>query len=246
MGEYRHNFKVIAKGRGPSPLNRSCRPGRHPHHCNRPLHPRVPVYREQGDRGQRTSSPLQGIKPGTHSVCPASGTPPRRGHRARVGRAPALPERRWLSPVWGCQPQEGATLHGVHPVCGGSDVHPATRTAWRRRVAANGQGSQAGRACAPTSPSRLPWSAGRVAQPGPVVAMASTGVDGQPVSPGLAGPGEGDMGTAPARRGRPGHKTAQRAAAWLAALWAPGLRRPSFVSPPERGAVREGTRPRGA
>jgi transposase len=45
-------------------------------------------------------------------------------------------------------------------------------------------------------------------------------------------------------RSRPGKKTDKRDAAWLAALLAHGLIRPSFVPPPEIGALRDVTRTR--
>jgi hypothetical protein len=124
------------------------------------------------------------------------------------------------------------------PVCGGLDVHTDPLPAWRRRVDANGQVRQAGREGATPSPSLLACSDWRIAPPGPVVAMASTGVSGKPVEPGLAGTVAVCLGHAPAPRRRPGQQTATREAAWSAALVAHGRRRPRVVPPPEMCAVR--------
>ena len=84
-------------------------------------------------------------------------------------------------------PQEGGTMQVEPPVCGGLDVHTDPLPACRRRVDANGQVSQAGREGATPSPSLLAFSDWRIAPPGPVVAMASTGVYGKPVYHVLAG-----------------------------------------------------------
>jgi transposase len=74
--------------------------------------------------------------------------------------------------------------------------------------------------------------------------MESTGVYWQPVYHVLAGTVEVSMGNAHELRGRPGTKTDQRDAAWIAELLAHGLIRPSFVPPPEIGALRDVTRTR--
>ena len=135
---------------------------------------------------------------------------------------------------------------GAHPVCGGIAVHKDTLTAWRRRVDAPGQGRTEGRAFATTATSLLPLADGLVEPPCPVVALESPGGSWQPVAHGLVGTGEVSMGQAPERRSRPGKETDKRAAAWIADLLAQGLIQPRFVPPPELGAWREVTRPRGA
>jgi transposase len=136
-------------------------------------------------------------------------------------------------------------MPGEPPVCCGIDVPKDMRTACRRRVEANGQVSQEGRAFATTSLSLLALSDGLVEPPCPVVAMASPGVSWKPVSHGLAGTVEVCIGNAPAMR-RPGQKTDKREAAGIAARLAHGLIRPSCVPPPAIGALRDVTRPRGA
>ena len=130
------------------------------------------------------------------------------------------------------------------PVCCGIDVHTATRTACLRRVDANGPVRKEGREFATTSPSLLAVSDGLVEQPYPGVALESTGVDWKPVYHVLAGAVEVCIGNAHALRSRPGHKTDKRDAAWIAALLAHGLIRPSFVPPPAMCAWRDVTRTR--
>jgi transposase len=83
-----------------------------------------------------------------------------------------------------------------------------------------------------------------VAQPGPVVAMESTGVYWKPGYHVLAGAVEVFLGNAHELRSRPGNKTDKRDAAGIAELLAHGLIRPSFVPPPEMCALRDVTRPR--
>ena len=131
-----------------------------------------------------------------------------------------------------------------HPVCCGIDVHKDTLTACLRRVDAHGQVRKEGREFATTSTSLLTLSDWLVAQHCPVVAMESTGVYWKPVSHVLAGAVEVCIGHAHERRSRPGTKTDKRDAAWIAALLAHGLIRPSFVPPPEMCALRDVTRTR--
>jgi transposase len=131
-----------------------------------------------------------------------------------------------------------------HPVCCGIDGHKDTLTACLRRVDANGQVSKAGRELATTSTSLLALSDWLVEQHCPVVAMESTGVYWKPVYHVLAGTVEVCIGNAHALRSRPGTKTDNREAAWIAELWAHGLIRPSFVPPPAMCALREVTRTR--
>jgi transposase len=111
-------------------------------------------------------------------------------------------------------------------------------------VDANGQVSKEGREFATTSTSLLTLSDGLVDQHCPVGAMESTGVYWKPVYHVLAGAVEVFIGNAHELRSRPGKKTDKRDAAWIAALWAHGLIRPSFVPPPEIGALRDVTRTR--
>jgi transposase len=60
----------------------------------------------------------------------------------------------------------------------------------------------------------------------------------------LAGVVEVFIGNAHEMRSRPGKKTEKRDAAWIAELLAHGLIRPSFVPPPDIGALRDVTRTR--
>ena len=131
-----------------------------------------------------------------------------------------------------------------HPVCCGIDVHKDTLTACLRRVDANGHVSKEGREFATTSTSLLAVSDWLVEQHCPIVAMASTGVYWQPVYHVRVGTVEVSMGHAHELRSRPGTKTDKRDAAWIAELLAHGLIRPSFVPPPDIGALREVTRTR--
>jgi transposase len=113
---------------------------------------------------------------------------------------------------------EGRARPGVHPICGGIDVHQAPRTACLRRVTADGPVSQAVRALATTYPALLAVRDWRSAQPCPVVAMESTGVSWRPVYHVLAGTVEGLVGNAHARRRRPGRKTDKADAGGIAEL----------------------------
>jgi hypothetical protein len=72
------------------------------------------------------------------------------------------------------------------------------------------------------------------------------GGDGQPRYHVLVGTVAVCIGTAQARRSRPGKKPDQRDAVWRAARWAPGRLRPSCVPPPAMCAWRAVPRPRGA
>ena len=135
-------------------------------------------------------------------------------------------------------------MQGEHPVCCGIDVHKDTRTACLRRVDANGHGSKEGRELATTSTSLFALSDWLVEPHCPGVALASTGGYWKPVYHVLAGPVEVFIGNAHAMRSRPGNKTDKRDAAWIAALLAHGLIRPSFVPPPDICALRNVTRTR--
>jgi transposase len=120
----------------------------------------------------------------------------------------------------------------VSPVCCGLDVHQAQRTACLRCVSPEGQRTLERRECGPTSGALLALSDWRAAHDGPVVALESTGVYWRPVSHVLVGTVAVLGGNARDIRPRPGTKTDTAAAAWIAALLAPGLIRPSVVPPP--------------
>jgi hypothetical protein len=132
----------------------------------------------------------------------------------------------------------------VPPSGGGIAGHQAQLTAGGRRVDAEGQGPQAVHACATTAEALCPWSPWRLEPPCPVVALASPGVAWRPVSHVLVRSGAVRVGHAPERRRRPGQQTAKAAARWMAARWAPGLRRPRGSPPPVIRALRDLRRPR--
>jgi transposase len=131
-----------------------------------------------------------------------------------------------------------------HPVCCGIDVHKMTLTACLRRVDTNGQGLQDVREFATTYQALLTLADWLVEQHCPVVAIESTGVYWKPVYHVLVGSVEVFVGNAHEMRGRPGKKTDNRDAAWIAELLAHGLIRPSFVPPPAIRALRDVTRTR--
>jgi hypothetical protein len=81
----------------------------------------------------------------------------------------------------------------VDPGCGGLAVHPARLTAGLRRVPEDGQMPKDVPACATPSPALLVVLDGRIAPHGPVVALERPGVEGPPVSHGLAGTIAGHM-----------------------------------------------------
>ena len=120
----------------------------------------------------------------------------------------------------------------VHPVCGGIDVHQARLTAGLRCVLADGHVTQDVRECATTYSALLALTEWLVEQHGPMVAMESTGVYGQPMYHVLSETLEVVVGNAQEMRRRPGRKTDNADARWIAELLAHGLIRPSFLPPP--------------
>jgi transposase len=78
----------------------------------------------------------------------------------------------------------------------------------------------------------------------PIVAMESTGVYWKPVYHVLCAVSEVYIGNSYDMRRRPGKKTDKADATWIAELLAHGLIQPSFVPPPEIGALRDLTRTR--
>jgi transposase len=132
----------------------------------------------------------------------------------------------------------------VHPVCCGIDVHQARLTACLRCVASDSQVTQEVREFATTYSASLAFTEGLIEQHCPVVAMESTGVYWQPVSHVLSGALEVVVGKAQEMRRRPGRKTDQADARWIAELLAHGLIRPSLLPPPPIQARRDLTRTR--
>ena len=132
----------------------------------------------------------------------------------------------------------------VHPIGWGIDVHQAQLTACLRRVDTDGQVTQEVRAFATTADALRTLRPWLTEEPCPVGALESTGVYGRPVSHVLVGTVEVRVGTAQARRRRPGPTTDQAEARGIAARWAHGLLRPSVIPPPPIQALRELTRRR--
>ena len=118
------------------------------------------------------------------------------------------------------------------PVCCGIDVPAAPLTACLRRVSDDGQSTTALVDGGTTSRALIALRTWWQAQPCPVVAMERTGVDGKPVSHGLSEVVEVCVAKSHDVRQRPGTKTDESDATWMAALRAPGLSQPSVVPPP--------------
>src|SRR5262245_14662691 len=78
----------------------------------------------------------------------------------------------------------------------------------------------------------------------PTIGKIPGSVYWQPVYHVLVGTVEVYIGNAHELRSRPGKKTDKRDAAWIAELLAHGLIQPSFVPPPDIGALRDVTRTR--
>jgi hypothetical protein len=102
---------------------------------------------------------------------------------------------------------EGETMHVVHPVCCGIDVHHVRLTAWLRCVQPDGQVMEDVCEFATTYSAWLALTEWLVEQHCPVVAMESTGGYWQPVYHVLHGTLEVLVGHAQEMRRRPGHKT---------------------------------------
>jgi transposase len=135
-------------------------------------------------------------------------------------------------------------MHVVYPVCCGLDVHQAQRTACLRCVSPEGQMTLERREFGTPYGELRALSAWLAAHACPVVALESTGVSWRPGYPGRVGTGEVRVGNARDIRPRPGKKTDTADAAWIAALLAHGLSRPSVVPPPAMSALRDVTRTR--
>src|SRR5215510_1736698 len=132
----------------------------------------------------------------------------------------------------------------IHPVCCGIDGHAAQFTACLRRVSDDGQITIELVDCGTTYRALIAFRTWLQEQPCPVVAMESTGVSWTPVYHVLSEAVEVYVANSQDVRQRPGQKTDQRDATWMAELLAHGLIKPSFVPPPEMRALRDLTRTR--
>jgi transposase len=132
----------------------------------------------------------------------------------------------------------------IHPVCCGIDGHAAQLTACLRRVSDDGQSTTELVDGGTTSRALIALRTWLQEPPCPVVAMESTGVYWKPVSHGLSAVVEVGVAKSQEVRQRPGTKTDERDATWMAELLAHGLIQPSFVPPPAMRALRDLTRTR--
>jgi transposase len=124
----------------------------------------------------------------------------------------------------------------IHSICCGIDGHAAPLTAGLRRVSAAGQITTELVHGGPTSRELLTFRPWLPEHQCPVVAMERTGVDWKPVYHVLSEAVEVGVAKSHEVRQRPGPKTDQREATWLAELRAQGLITPSCVPPPEMRA----------
>ena len=127
----------------------------------------------------------------------------------------------------------------VHPMCWGIDGHAAQLTACRRRGNDEGQLRPQGRDFGTPYDQLLALRAGLDEHGCPSAVLESPGGYGQPLSHGLGAPLEIVVAQARSVRQRPGTKTDQADAAWLAELLAPGLVEPSCSPPPALPAWRD-------
>jgi transposase len=132
----------------------------------------------------------------------------------------------------------------IHPVCCGIDGHAAQLTACLRRVSDDGQITTELVDGGTTSRALIALRTWGPAQQCPVVAMERTGVYWKPVSHVLSAVVEVCVAQSQDVRQRPGTKTDESEATWMAELLAPGLIQPSFVPPPAMRAWRDLTRTR--
>jgi transposase len=132
----------------------------------------------------------------------------------------------------------------LHPVCCGIDVHAAQLTACLRRVSDDGQITTELVDCGTTYRDLIAFRTWLQEQQCPVVAMESTGVYWKPVYHVLSEAVEVYVANSHDVRQRPGQKTDESDATWIAELLAHGLIQPSFVPPPEIRALRDLTRTR--
>ena len=132
----------------------------------------------------------------------------------------------------------------LHPVCGGIDGHAAQLTACLRRVSDDGQSTTELVDGGTTSRDLIALRTWWQAQPCPVVAMERTGVYWKPVSHVLREVVEVCVAKSQDVRQRPGQKTDEREATWMAERLAHGLIQPRVVPPPAMRAFRDLTRTR--
>jgi hypothetical protein len=112
--------------------------------------------------------------------------------------------------------QERRPLHVIHPVCCGIDGHSAQLTACLRRVSDDGQGTTELVDCGTTSRALIAFRPWLPEQPWPVVAMESRGVSWKPVYPVFRETVEVCVANRQEVRQRPGKKTDERDATWIA------------------------------
>jgi len=132
----------------------------------------------------------------------------------------------------------------LHPVCCGIDVHSAQLTACLRQVSDDGQITTELVDCGTTYRALIAFRIWLQEQQCPVVAIESTGVYWKPVYHVLSEAIEVCVANSRDVRQRPGKKTDESDATWIAELLAHGLITPSFVPPPEIRALRDLTRTR--
>jgi transposase len=123
-------------------------------------------------------------------------------------------------------------------------VHAAQLTACLRRVRDADQITTALVDCSTTYRALIAFRPWWHAQPCPVVALESTGVYGKPVDHVLREAIDVYGANSHAVRQRPGKKTDERDAAWIAERLAHGVITPRVVPPPEMRALRDLTRTR--
>jgi transposase len=132
----------------------------------------------------------------------------------------------------------------LHPVCGGIDGHAAPLTACPRRVRDEGQSTTELVDGGTTYRARIALRTWLQEQPCPVVAVERTGVSWKLVYHVLSAVVAVGVAKSHDVRQRPGKKTDERDATWMAELLAPGVIQPSCVPPPEMRAFRDLTRTR--
>jgi Transposase len=208
-------------------------------------YPRLWSRQLRGGDWEEDGVTWSGRHPGPTAVCSADGTPTScassitRGMGVALAASPSIPRLRCPHGA-----EAGGVMPVVPPLCCGIEVHQAPRTAGRRRVDTDGQVTPDGRALAPTDDAWLTVSPWWTEAQGPVVALESPGVYGRPVSHVLVGTVAVLVGHAQAMRRRPGQKTDQAEARWMAELWAHGRLRPRVIPPPPIPALRDRTRTR--
>jgi len=137
-------------------------------------------------------------------------------------------------------------METVHSLCCGLDVHQAVVAACLRRVNADGTVSLEHRSFGTTLRELMALSDWLVESGCPLAAMESTGVYWKPVYHVLSGALTVWVLNAQDVKQRRGKKTDRADAQWIAELLAHDLVQPSFVPPPEIGALRDLVRMRTA